>query len=105
IASTIDEEVRRMIETAHDQAWDILVEYRDVLDNLVLELMEKETLSREMVLQIFQPVVVREHRPSYAGYGKRLPSDRPPILTPKEQSANGSLTSGHQDALQSGDSA
>ncbi|NUS03209.1 MAG: ATP-dependent zinc metalloprotease FtsH, partial [Nonomuraea sp.] len=53
IASTIDEEVRRMIETAHDQAWDILVEYRDVLDNLVLELMEKETLSREMVLQIF----------------------------------------------------
>jgi cell division protease FtsH len=105
IASSIDEEVRRMIETAHDQAWDILVEYRDVLDNLVLELMEKETLSRDMVLQIFAPVVVKEHRPSYAGYGKRLPSDRPPILTPKEQSANGSLTSGHQDALPSGDSA
>ncbi|GAA1746832.1 ATP-dependent zinc metalloprotease FtsH [Nonomuraea sp. AD125B] len=103
IASTIDEEVRRMIETAHDQAWDILVQYRDVLDNLVLELMEKETLSREQVLQIFAPVVVKEHRPSYAGYGKRLPSDRPPILTPKEkQSANGSLTSGHQDALPAG---
>ncbi|MDR8408328.1 ATP-dependent zinc metalloprotease FtsH [Nonomuraea sp. 3-1Str] len=105
IASTIDEEVRRMIETAHDQAWDILVEYRDVLDNLVLELMEKETLSRDQVLQIFAPVVVRAHRPSYAGYGKRLPSDRPPILTPKEQSANGSLTPGHQDALPSGDGA
>jgi cell division protease FtsH len=106
IASTIDEEVRRMIEQAHDQAWDILVEYRDVLDNLVLELMEKETLSREQVLEIFSPVVVKEHRPSYAGYGKRLPSDRPPILTPKEkQSANGSLTSGHQDALPSGESA
>ncbi|MER6574395.1 ATP-dependent zinc metalloprotease FtsH [Nonomuraea sp. NPDC001023] len=105
IASSIDEEVRRMIETAHDQAWDILVEYRDVLDNLVLELMEKETLSREQVLQIFAPVVVKEHRPSYAGYGKRLPSDRPPILTPKEQSANGSHAPGHQDAFQSGDSA
>ncbi|MEV4291672.1 ATP-dependent zinc metalloprotease FtsH [Nonomuraea bangladeshensis] len=103
IASTIDEEVRRMIETAHDQAWDILVQYRDVLDNLVLELMEKETLSREQVLQIFAPVVVKEHRPSYAGYGKRLPSDRPPILTPKEkQSANGSLSSGRQDALPAG---
>jgi cell division protease FtsH len=105
IASTIDEEVRRMIETAHDQAWDILVEYRDVLDNLVLELMEKETLSRQQVVDIFASVVVREHRPSYAGYGKRLPSDRPPILTPKEQSGNGSLTTGHQDALPSGDSA
>ncbi|MER6944409.1 ATP-dependent zinc metalloprotease FtsH [Nonomuraea sp. NPDC000554] len=105
IASTIDEEVRRMIETAHDQAWDILVEYRDVLDNLVLELMEKETLSREQVLQIFAPVIVKEHRPSYAGYGKRLPSDRPPILTPKEQSTNGSLPAGRQDALPSGESA
>ncbi|MEU4225149.1 ATP-dependent zinc metalloprotease FtsH [Nonomuraea sp. NPDC026600] len=105
IASTIDEEVRRMIETAHDQAWDILVEYRDVLDNLVLQLMEKETLSRAQVLDIFASVVVKEHRPSYAGYGKRLPSDRPPILTPKELSANGSLTASHHDALPSGDSA
>ncbi|MCT9929768.1 ATP-dependent zinc metalloprotease FtsH [Planotetraspora sp. A-T 1434] len=88
IASTIDEEVRRLIESAHDQAWEILVQYRDVLDNLVLELMEKETLSREQVLQIFSPVVTKEKRPSYAGYGKRLPSDRPPVITPKER-ANG----------------
>ncbi|GGO26007.1 ATP-dependent zinc metalloprotease FtsH [Microbispora rosea subsp. aerata] len=88
IASAIDEEVRRLIETAHDQAWEILVQYRDVLDNLVLELMEKETLSREQVLEIFAPVVPREKRPSYAGYGKRLPSDRPPVVTPKER-ANG----------------
>ncbi|WP_283139264.1 ATP-dependent zinc metalloprotease FtsH [Rhizohabitans arisaemae] len=85
IASTIDEEVRRLIEAAHDQAWEILVQYRDVLDDLVLHLMEKETLSREMVLEIFRSVVPKEHRPSYAGYGKRLPSDRPPVLTPKEQ--------------------
>ncbi|MEV4458880.1 ATP-dependent zinc metalloprotease FtsH [Microbispora sp. NPDC049633] len=88
IASAIDEEVRRLIESAHDQAWEILVQYRDVLDNLVLELMEKETLSREQVLQIFSPVVPKEKRPSYAGYGKRLPSDRPPVITPKER-ANG----------------
>ena len=88
IASAIDEEVRRLIESAHDQAWEILVQYRDVLDNLVLELMEKETLSREQVLQTFSPVVPREKRPSYAGYGKRLPSDRPPVVTPKER-ANG----------------
>ncbi|GGO31171.1 ATP-dependent zinc metalloprotease FtsH [Microbispora bryophytorum] len=88
IASAIDEEVRRYIESAHDQAWEILVQYRDVLDNLVLELMEKETLSREQVLEIFSPIVRREKRPSYAGYGKRLPSDRPPVITPKER-ANG----------------
>ena len=56
IASTIDEEVRRLIESAHDEAWEILVQYRDVLDDLVLELMEKETLSRKAVLEIFAPV-------------------------------------------------
>src|SRR5690242_19968201 len=84
IASTIDEEVRRLIESAHDEAWEILVAYREVLDDLVLQLMDKETLSREEVLRIFAPVKTRPSRGSYTGYGKRLPSDRPPVLTPKE---------------------
>jgi len=84
IASTIDEEVRRLIESAHDEAWEILVQHREVLDDLVLNLMDKETLSREEVLRIFAPVKTRPSRGSYTGYGKRLPSDRPPVLTPKE---------------------
>jgi cell division protease FtsH len=84
IASAIDDEVRRLIESAHDEAWEILVQYRDVLDNLVLNLMEHETLSRDQVLEIFAPVHKRPTRGSYTGYGKRLPSDRPPVQTPKE---------------------
>lgn len=84
IASSIDDEVRRLIEAAHDEAWEVLVEYRDVLDELVLQLMEKETLSKEQVLEIFEPVRKRPSRGSYTGYGKRLPSDRPPVLTPRE---------------------
>jgi cell division protease FtsH len=84
IASGIDEEIHRLIETAHDEAWEVLVEYRDVLDALVLRLLEKETVSRKEVLEIFAPVVQRPVRGSYTGYGKRLPSDRPPILSPKE---------------------
>ncbi|MFA1542418.1 ATP-dependent zinc metalloprotease FtsH [Actinomadura monticuli] len=84
IASAIDDEVRRYIEAAHDTAWEILVEYRDVLDELVVNLMEKETLSKDMVLEIFAPIQKRPHQNSYTGYGKRLPSDRPPVLTPKE---------------------
>ena len=56
IASAIDDEVRRLIESAHDEAWEILVQYRDVLDNLVLQLMEHETLTRNQVLQIFSPI-------------------------------------------------
>ncbi|GAA0223852.1 ATP-dependent zinc metalloprotease FtsH [Actinomadura nitritigenes] len=84
IASAIDDEVRRYIEAAHDTAWEILMEYRDVLDDLVVNLMEKETLSKEQVLRIFAPIQKRPHQNSYTGYGKRLPSDRPPVLTPKE---------------------
>jgi cell division protease FtsH len=84
IASSIDDEIRRLIESAHDEAWEVLVEYRDVLDNLVLRLLEKETVSRKEVLELFAPVVKRPARGSYTGYGKRLPSDRPPILSPKE---------------------
>jgi cell division protease FtsH len=84
IASTIDEEVRRLIESAHDEAWEILVAYREVLDDLVLQLMDKETLTRDEVLRIFAPIKTRPSRGSYTGYGKRLPSDRPPIMTPKE---------------------
>jgi len=55
-----------------------------VLDDLVLQLMDKETLSRNEVLAIFAPIKTRPSRGSYTGYGKRLPSDRPPVLTPRE---------------------
>src|SRR5665213_2124325 len=84
IASTIDDEVRRLIENSHDEAWEILVEYRDVLDALVLELMEKETLQKDAVLRVFERVQKRPQRGSYTGYGKRLPSDKAPVMTPRE---------------------
>jgi cell division protease FtsH len=73
-----------MIEAAHDEAWEILVEYRDVLDALVLQLLEHETLNRKQVLEVFAPVQRRHVRGTYTGYGKRLPSDRPPVMSPKE---------------------
>ena len=63
IASSIDEEIRRLIESAHDEAWEVLVEYRDVLDALVLRLLEKETVARPEVLEIFASVV-RSGRPA-----------------------------------------
>ena len=97
IASSIVEEIRRLFESAHDEAWEVLVEYRDVLDALVLRLLDKETVSRTEVLEIFAPVVKRPVRGSYTGYGKRLPSDRPPVMSPKElalAAADGSAGNG-----------
>ncbi len=98
IASAIDEEIRRLIESAHDEAWEVCVEYRDVLDDLVLRLLDKETLSRKEVLEIFAPVQKRPARGTYTGYGKRLPSDRPPVLSPKELALSASSALGADGA-------
>jgi len=72
----------------------VLVEYRDVLDNLVLRLLDKETLARKEVLEVFASVQKRPARGTYTGYGKRLPSDRPPVLSPKELALAASSGSG-----------
>ncbi|PRY43190.1 cell division protease FtsH [Geodermatophilus tzadiensis] len=87
VAADIDAEVRALIEAAHDEAWEILVEYRGVLDSLVLELMEKETLSKEDMARICAPVTKRPSLAPYNGFGKRTPSDQPPVLTPAEAAA------------------
>ena len=95
VAADIDGEVRALIELAHDEAWEILVEYRSVLDQLVLELLEKETLSREDMARICAGVRKRPNLAPYNGFGKRAPSDQPPVLTPAERSgANGSHDGG-----------
>jgi cell division protease FtsH len=85
VAADIDSEVRALIELAHDEAWEILVEYRDVLDTMVLELMEKETITREDMDRICERVVKRPPMAPFNGFGKRLPSDAPPVLTPTER--------------------
>jgi cell division protease FtsH len=89
VATDIDAEVRQLIEMAHDEAWEILNEYRDVLDDLVLELMEKETLSKDDLARIFAPVAKRPPHNTYAGFGRRAPSDKPPVMTPSELQAVG----------------
>ena len=85
VAAEIDAEVRALIELAHDEAWEILTEYRDVLDDIVLELMEKETISQADMARICARVVKRPPMAPYNGFGKRRPSNKPPVLTPAEK--------------------
>ncbi|MFD6420880.1 ATP-dependent zinc metalloprotease FtsH [Streptomyces sp. NPDC060198] len=84
VAGLVDEEVKKLIETAHNEAWEILVENRDILDTLVLQLLEKETLGKEEIAEIFAPLVKRPARPAWTGSARRTPSTRPPVLSPKE---------------------
>ncbi|HEY0168385.1 MAG TPA: ATP-dependent zinc metalloprotease FtsH [Jatrophihabitans sp.] len=94
IAAWIDEEVRGLIEAAHDEAWEILVQYRDVLDQLVLELAERETLNKEDLERILAPVHKRPPHSTFSGFGKRTPSDRPPIDIPVALSRSNGTANG-----------
>jgi cell division protease FtsH len=85
VAHEIDEEVRALIEAAHTEAWEILNTYRDVLDDLVFELLEKETLTRVDLERIFGQVEKRPRITAFNDFGGRTPSDKPPILTPAER--------------------
>jgi cell division protease FtsH len=84
VARDIDDEVRKLIEAAHTEAWEILTEYRDVLDTLAGELLDKETLHRPELQAIFGDVEKRPRLTMFDDFGGRIPSDKPPIKTPGE---------------------
>ncbi|MEO6795305.1 MAG: ATP-dependent zinc metalloprotease FtsH [Mycobacterium sp.] len=84
VARDIDDEVRKLIEAAHTEAWEILTEYRDLLDTLAGELLEKETLHRAELAEIFANVTKRPRLTTFDDFGGRTPSDKPPIKTPGE---------------------
>jgi cell division protease FtsH len=62
IAYIVDEEVRRLIDQAHDEAYAILTENRDVLDQLALELLERETLNQAEIAHVFRDIRKRDFR-------------------------------------------
>ncbi len=55
IAEQIDDEVRRIINDAHEQAKSILLQYRDKLDAVAEKLLEVESLTRDEFEAIFPP--------------------------------------------------
>jgi len=96
VAAIIDEETKKFLATAHQEAFDILEENRDVLDALVLALLDKETLDKAEVAGVFEPLRRRSARPAWTGSPDRNPSAIPPIEIPQEirdrVSANGKAT-------------
>lgn len=93
VAAIIDNEIRTLIENAHQEAFDILDENREILDEMVLQLLERETLNKEEIAEIFSKVKARPNRPAWTGSPLRKPSDIPPIAT-RAALSNGN---GHED--------
>ena len=61
-AAIIDEEVRRLLDNAMREAWQILTTNRAVLDTLASRLLEEETLDEAQLAQIFKDVVKAPER-------------------------------------------
>ncbi|ABL79986.1 MULTISPECIES: ATP-dependent zinc metalloprotease FtsH [unclassified Nocardioides] len=83
VAAIVDEETKKLLANAHQEAFEILEENRDVLDALVLELVEKETLDKQQVAEVFAPLRRRSERPAWTGSPERNPSAIPPVEIPQ----------------------
>jgi cell division protease FtsH len=95
VAAVVDEEVRKLVDDAHDEAWHAVNDNRDILDNLVLELLERETLNAAELAEMFKGIRKRPVRQTWLSSEHRTLSDLPPVLTPAEQAAmNGRNGSG-----------
>jgi cell division protease FtsH len=94
VAAIVDEEIRSLINTAHQEAFDILVENREILDSLVKVLLEKETVLKDEIEEIFKDVKKKQDRPAWTGSDSRVPSKLPPVSI--------SPANSHADAAKSG---
>jgi cell division protease FtsH len=79
VAATVDSEIRTLIENAHQEAFDILVANRETMDAMTTILLEKETLNKEEIAEIFINVIDWPERPKWTGSLSRVPSDIPPV--------------------------
>src|SRR5436190_962502 len=100
VAAVVDEETKAFLTVAHQEAFDVLEENRDVLDALVLALLDKETLDKAEVATIFEPLRLRPERPAWTGSPTRVPSTVPPVEIPEEirrRAANGTNGTSPED--------
>jgi cell division protease FtsH len=85
IAKEIDDEIRRVIEEAHDKATQVLREHMDVLHRLSLILIERETIDKEQFERLLQG---EEEESVFAEVATQAPSPEPelekdkPLLKP-----------------------
>jgi cell division protease FtsH len=94
VSEQVDDEVRALIENAHNEAWKVLNENRDILDTLATALLEKETLDHTQLADIFKDVTKLPERPQWLSSDKRPVSDQPPVIMPAKAPIDGDLVDG-----------
>ena len=81
-AAIVDEEVANLLEVAHQEAFEVLEMNRDILDELVRQVVAKETLNKTEVAHIFRNLKKWPARGGFTGSDKRTPSSIPPVDIP-----------------------
>ncbi|AWB82648.1 cell division protein FtsH [Corynebacterium yudongzhengii] len=86
VAERIDEQVAYLLRLAHKRAYDTLARYRDHLDRLAERLLEKETLRRPDLEELFDDIVPEEVGDIYPDEIEEFPrqAGREPVKTPTE---------------------
>ncbi|MBN9155568.1 MAG: ATP-dependent zinc metalloprotease FtsH [Microbacterium sp.] len=87
VAERVDVQVRDLIEQAHNEAYKVLNENREILDRLALELLEKETLDHLEIAEIFRDIKKLPPRPQWLSSSERPVSALPPVEVPRRQPA------------------
>ena len=87
MAHLVDEEVRQLIEGAHNDAYWALTTNRHVLDRLALALLERETLNQKEIAEIFSDLVKIDKREVWLSNDQRPVHPEGPVLSPKERAA------------------
>jgi len=94
LSEQVDAEVRTLIENAHNEAWEVLNENRDILDSLATALLEKETLDHTELAEIFKDVKKMPERPQWLSSTKRPVSALPPVLVPQKAPIDAGVVDG-----------
>ena len=94
LSEQVDAEVRTLIENAHNEAWEVLNENRDILDKLATALLEKETLDHNELAEIFKDVKKMPGRPQWLSSTKRPVSALPPVLVPQKAPIDAGVVDG-----------
>ena len=94
LAERVDLEVRALIEQAHDEAWQVINDNRDILDRLATELLEKETLDHRQLAVIFTEVKRLPERPQWLSSNDRPHPDLPPVAMPTKAPIESDATDG-----------
>jgi len=89
IAERVDQQVRELIEQAHNEAYEVINANRDILDRLATALLEKETLDHIEIAEIFTDVRKLPPRPQWLSSQERPVSMLPPVEVPRTQDEAG----------------